>query len=216
MITNKAISLFAGVGGIDLAFEKVGFKTIYANELDKNARKTYKLNFPDVKLDPRDIRKVKKDEIPHEANIILSGFPCQSFSIAGYRKGLEDEKNGDLFFETLRISKAINADVIFLENVKNLVGHDNGKTFRIIIDSLEYNGYHIDYKVLNAKEYGNVPQNRERIYIVAFKNKEHLKKFKFPYPIELKKTLRDFIDFKSEKEKNTITRKKISCNLMNF
>lgn len=197
---NKVISLFAGVGGIDLAFEKAGFKTIYANEIDKNARETFKLNFPDVELDPRDIREIKKEDLPKEASIVLSGFPCQSFSIAGYRKGLEDEENGDLFFETLRVAKAVKADVIFLENVKNLVAHDKGKTFRIILDALESNGYHVDYQVLNATEFGNVPQNRERIYIVAFKKKKHLNNFQFPKPIPLKRGLNKFIDFNKKQD----------------
>lgn len=199
-MNNKMISLFAGVGGIDLGFEKAGFKTVYANEFDKKARETYRLNFPDVNIDSRDIREVEEDEVPHNVSVVTSGFPCQSFSIAGYRKGLEDEQNGDLFFETLRIAKAVNAEVIFLENVKNLVGHDQGKTFRIILEALETNGYHTDYKVLNATEFGNVTQNRERIYIVAFKNKAYLEKFEFPKPIELTKSIRDFIDFENEKD----------------
>lgn len=201
MKNYKVISLFAGVGGIDLGFEKAGFETIYANELDSKARETYSLNFPNVDLDPRDIREVKKEEVPKEAKIVISGFPCQSFSIAGYRKGLEDEENGDLFFETLRIAKAIKAEVIFLENVKNLVGHDRGKTFRIMLEALESNGYHVDYKVLNATEFGNIPQNRERIYIVAFKHKKHLDRFRFPNPIPLKTTIRDFIDFENKQDK---------------
>jgi len=199
-MNNKMISLFAGVGGIDLGFEKAGFKTVYANEFDKKARETYRLNFPDVNIDSRDIREVEEDEVPHNVSVVTGGFPCQSFSIAGYRKGLEDEQNGDLFFETLRIAKAVNAEIIFLENVKNLVGHDQGKTFRIILEALETNGYHTDYKVLNATEFGNVTQNRERIYIVAFKNKAYLEKFEFPKPIELTKSIRDFIDFENEKD----------------
>lgn len=199
-MNNKMISLFAGVGGIDLGFEKAGFKTVYANEFDKKARETYRLNFPDVTIDSRDIREVEEDEVPHDVSVVTGGFPCQSFSIAGYRKGLEDEQNGDLFFETLRIAKAVNAEIIFLENVKNLVGHDQGKTFRIILEALETNGYHTDYKVLNATEFGNVTQNRERIYIVAFKNKAYLEKFEFPKPIELTKSIRDFIDFENEKD----------------
>lgn len=197
---NKIISLFAGVGGIDLGFENAGFKTIYANEFDDKARETYRLNFPDVDLDPRDIRDVRKNDVPKEANIVVSGFPCQSFSIAGYRKGLEDERNGDLFFETLRIAKAIKADVIFLENVKNLVGHDNGKTFKIMLDALKSNGYYVDYKVLNSTEFGNIPQNRERIYVVAFKDRKHLENFEFPKPIPLTKTIREFIDFKNKQD----------------
>ncbi|WP_042761473.1 DNA (cytosine-5-)-methyltransferase, partial [Streptococcus sobrinus] len=100
---------------------------------------------------------------------LLSGFPCTSFSIAGYRKGFEDEKSGDLFFETLRLIVAKKPKVVFLENVKNLVGHDNGNTFKVICEALESNGYYIKYQVLNAKDFGNIPQNRERIYIVGFR-----------------------------------------------
>lgn len=191
----KIISLFSGVGGIDLGFKKASFFTIFANELDKNAVKTFSLNFPDVALSTKDIRELKKEDIPKGADILLSGFPCQSFSVAGYRKGLEDEKNGDLFFETLRIAKLMDAKVVFMENVKNLLFHDNGKTFEIILDALSKNGYYVKYKVINTKDYANIPQNRERIYIVAFKNKEVYKRFEFPKPLKLTKTLRDFIDF---------------------
>ena len=200
-MNNKVISLFAGVGGIDLGFENAGFETIYANELDSKARITYKINFPNSDLNPRDIRTINKKDLPKNSKIVVGGFPCQSFSIAGYRKGFEDEKNGDLFFETLRISKAVDAEIIFLENVKNLVTHDKGKTFRIILDALKNNWYYVKYKVLNATEFGNIPQNRERIYILAFKNKNFADKFSFPEPVELTKTIRDFIDFKNEKDK---------------
>ena len=166
---KTAVSLFAGVGGIDLGFERAGFKTIFANEMDEYARQTYSLNFPSVHLDPRDVRTVEKADLPTKGGVLLSGFPCQSFSIAGYRRGLEDEKNGDLFFQTLRIAKMVNADVLFLENVKNLVSHDHGKTFKIMLDALDANGYLTKHKVLNSRYYGNVPQNRERIFMVAFR-----------------------------------------------
>ncbi|VTE88247.1 cytosine-specific methyltransferase [Streptococcus pneumoniae] len=131
-------------------------------------------------------------------DVLTAGFPCTSFSIAGYRKGFEDENTGDLFFETLRLIVAKKPQVVFLENVKNLVGHDDGNTFRIIRESLEENGYHIKYKVLNSSEYGNIPQNRERIYIVGFKNVEHYKNFEFPSPINLKTKLNDLIDFENK------------------
>lgn len=191
----KIISLFSGVGGIDLGFKKAGFFTIFANELDKNAIKTFKLNFPNVEINSKDIRELKKEDILEGADVLLSGFPCQSFSVAGYRRGLEDEKNGDLFFETLRIAKLMDAKVIFMENVKNLLFHDNGKTFEIILDALTKNGYYVKYKVLNTKDYANIPQNRERIYIVAFKDKKAYKNFEFPKPLKLNKSLRDFINF---------------------
>ena len=115
---------------------------------------------------------------------------------AGYRKGFEDEKGrGTLFFEILRIIKAKKPKAILLENVKNLVSHDNGNTFRVILEALKDAGYHVRYAVLNAMEYGNIPQNRERIYIVGFRTKKIFEKFTFPEPIPLKKTIHDVIDF---------------------
>lgn len=191
----KAISFFAGVGGIDKGFEEAGFKTIWANEIDPYAAETFKANFK-CKLVVKDIREVKLDEIP-EFDVMLAGFPCQAFSLAGYRKGFNDER-GNLYFELVRIFEARKPKIIFLENVKNLVGHDNGKTFRIILERLIENGYTVKYKVLNACEYGNIPQNRERIYIVAFKEKRVAEKFEFPYPVELKIKLHDLIDYENK------------------
>ena len=188
-------SFFAGVGGIDLGFELTKqARTIYANEIDPYPIQTFEANFP-IKVDQRDICDVKASEVPN-IDIILGGFPCQAFSIAGYRKGFEDEKGrGTLFFEILRIIKAKKPKAILLENVKNLVSHDNGNTFRVILEALKDVGYHVRYAVLNAMEYGNIPQNRERIYIVGFKSKKVFEKFTFPEPIPLKKTIHDVIDF---------------------
>lgn len=188
-------SFFAGVGGIDLGFELTKqARTIYANEIDPYPIQTFEANFP-IKVDQRDICDVKASEVPN-IDIILGGFPCQAFSIAGYRKGFEDEKGrGTLFFEILRIIKAKKPKAILLENVKNLVSHDNGNTFRVILEALKDAGYHVRYAVLNAMEYGNIPQNRERIYIVGFKSKKVFEKFTFPEPISLKKTIHDVIDF---------------------
>jgi len=127
---------------------------------------------------------------------MLAGFPCQAFSVAGYRKGFDDEKGrGTLFFELVRIFKEKKPEIIFLENVKNLVSHDNGNTFQVILQELQNEGYSVKFQVLNAMEYGNIPQNRERIYIVAFKNKELYKNFEFPLPIKLETKLTDVIDF---------------------
>lgn len=188
-------SFFAGVGGIDLGFELTKqARTIYANEIDPYPIQTFEANFP-IKVDQRDICDVKASEVPN-IDIILGGFPCQAFSIAGYRKGFEDEKGrGTLFFEILRIIKAKKPKAILLENVKNLVSHDNGNTFRVILEALKDAGYHVRYAVLNAMEYGNIPQNRERIYIVGFKSKKVFEKFTFPEPIPFKKTIHDVIDF---------------------
>lgn len=192
-------SFFAGVGGIELGFEKTGeFSTVYANEFDKNAGITYKTNFKDVPLDNRDIRVVEPDEIP-SVDVITGGFPCQAFSIAGYRKGFEDER-GDLFFELLRIIKNKNPRVIFIENVKNMVTHDHGNTFKVIREALTINGYYLAWKVLNSADYGNIPQNRERIYIVGFRNVEDYEKFEFPDSLPLETKLNEIIDFNSIKD----------------
>lgn len=191
----KCASFFAGVGGIDKGFEETGeFKTIYANEFDKYPVETYNLN-SDIKADCRDIHDVKASEIP-DFDVMLAGFPCQAFSIAGLRKGFDDEKGrGTLFFELVRIFKEKKPSIIFLENVKNLVGHDNGNTFSVIIDELKKENYYVKFAVLNAMEYGNIPQNRERIYIVAFKDKDQYKNFEFPMPIPLTTKLSDIINY---------------------
>ncbi|HDT8130097.1 TPA: DNA (cytosine-5-)-methyltransferase, partial [Enterococcus faecalis] len=184
MFMLKIASFFAGVGGIDLGFEKAGFKTIYANEFDDYAADTFELNF-DVKVDRRDINDVKADEIP-DFDIMLAGFPCQAFSIAGYRQGFDDEQGrGNLFFELVRIMEAKKPRIAFFENVKNLVSHDNGNTFRVICSELDRLGYKYLFQVFNASDYGNIPQNRERIYIVAFKYKEDYANFELPKSIPL-------------------------------
>ena len=133
----KCASFFAGVGGIDLGFEKTGyFDVVYANEIDEYPVKTYEANSK-IKVDCRDIHEVKASEIP-DFDVMLAGFPCQAFSVAGYRKGFDDEKGrGTLFFELVRIFKEKKPQIVFLENVKNLVGHDNGNTFAVILDELK-------------------------------------------------------------------------------
>lgn len=188
-------SFFAGIGGIDLGFERVGFKTVYANEFDSYAADTYELNFPSVKVDRRDIHLVNVEDIP-DFDILLAGFPCQAFSVAGYRLGFDDKKGrGNLFFELIRIMEKKKPRVAFFENVKNLVSHDNGNTFRIICKSLEELGYRFIYQVLNASGFGNIPQNRERIYVVAFSNIEDYTNFKMPLSVPLKTALKDVINF---------------------
>lgn len=193
----KCASFFAGVGGIDIGFENAKlFDVVYANELDPYPVKTYELN-SNIKVDCRDIHEVKSEEIP-DFDVMLAGFPCQAFSVAGYRKGFDDEKGrGTLFFELVRIFREKKPQIIFLENVKNLVGHDNGNTFAVILEELQKENYHVKFAVLNAMEYGNIPQNRERIYIVAFKDVELYKSFEFPLPVPLKKKLSDIIDFQN-------------------
>ncbi len=176
----KTIDLFAGIGGIRLGFEKAGFTTTFANDFEKQCKKTYDSNFKDSKLVVEDMRKIGIEDLP-EFDFLLGGFPCQAFSIAGHRQGFEDEKGrGNLFFDITRIIRAKKPMGFMLENVKNLKSHDNGRTFKIILKALEDLGYHTQTKVLNSMDYGNVPQNRERIYIVGFKDKKHANNFSFP------------------------------------
>lgn len=194
---NKMIcaSFFAGVGGIDLGFELTGyFRTVYANEFDRYPTVTYNENFA-IKADCRDIHDVNPEDFP-DVDVIMGGFPCQAFSIAGKREGFADERGrGVLFFEMLRLIKAKKPKAVFFENVKNLVTHDGGRTFEIIMKSLREVGYHCTSKVMNAMEYGNIPQNRERIYIVGFRDEEDFKRFSFPEPVALTTPLSDVIDF---------------------
>ena len=201
--TNKfaIAAFFSGVGGIELGFEQTNkFRVVYANEFDKNANITYRLNFPETFLDNRDIHIVQPEDIKADnLDVIVGGFPCQAFSIAGYRKGFKDER-GDLFFELLRIIQAKKPKAIFIENVKNMVSHDHGKTFKVIKEALTTTGYHIKWKVLNGKDYGNIPQNRERIYIVGFLSKTQFDSFSFPDEIELTSKLLDVIEFDNEQD----------------
>lgn len=188
----RTLDLFAGVGGIRLGFEKAGFKTIFANDFDKTCKETYDLNFSEPKLTIEDINNLDIKSIP-KFDILLGGFPCQAFSVAGYRKGFKDEKGrGNLFFRIAEILEERKPTAFLLENVKNLKGHDKGKTFKIIKETLEKLGYHIKSKVLNSMEYGNIPQNRERIFIVGFLDKKKAEAFDFPKPIKLTKNFRQF------------------------
>lgn len=189
----KVGSLFAGMGGIDIAFEKAGAKVIWANEIDKYACITYRLNFPKCKLIEGDVQNINPTELG-TVDIVTAGFPCQSFSSVGLGGGFDDPR-GNLFFEIARIVKEKQPRVIFLENVANLEKHDDGKTFNIIHATLcDLGYYYIKYNIMNAKDYGNLPQQRNRIYIVAFKNIEDMNNFEFPKPIKLKKTAFDFFE----------------------
>lgn len=190
----KTIDLFAGVGGIRLGFEKAGFETIFANDFEKQCKTTYDLNFEGTELYVEDIQKIDEKKLP-DFDFLLGGFPCQAFSIAGHREGFNDQKGrGNLFFDVARILKEKKPMGFLLENVKNLKGHDNGKTFKIIMDTLESLGYFVKTKVLNSMEYGNIPQNRERIYMAGFRNKKHFEKFNFPSPVKLTVKIPDLLE----------------------
>lgn len=190
----RSIDLFAGIGGIRLGFEQAfgnDIKTVFVSEWDKKAVETYKANFDD-KIDiAGDITEVNENDIP-EHDILLAGFPCQAFSLAGHKKGFEDAR-GTLFFDVARIIKRHNPKVVFCENVKNLVNHDRGRTFKVIKEILEELGYVVFYKVLNSKNFG-VPQNRERIYIVAFQKDIAPKTFEFPGKTDDTKVIKDIVE----------------------
>lgn len=187
----KVCSLFAGIGGIDLAFQQAGFEIVWANEIDKDACKTYRYNFPDTVLTECDIIKIGTDDIL-DFDILTAGFPCQSFSVCGNRKGFADER-GNLFFEIMRIADAKQPKIIFLENVANLTEHDNGKTFNRIHNELSDRDYYIRYLIADTCNYG-IPQHRTRTYIVAFKNYDMCNGFRFPDEQPLKKHIFDIID----------------------
>jgi len=191
----KFVDLFAGIGGFRIAMQNLGGKCVYTSEWNKEAQKTYRANFGEIPFG--DITKERvKNYIPKKFDILCAGFPCQAFSIAGYRKGFSDTR-GTLFFDIEQIVERHRPKVVFLENVKNLVSHDKGKTFEVIIEILEKKlGYKVFYNILNSMTHANIPQNRERIFIVAFDPKQvkEYKKFKFPEEIELTKTIHDILD----------------------
>ena len=193
MMSNnmRVCSLFSGIGGIDLAFQQAGFEIIWANEFDRDAAKTYRYNLGDDHLVERDIKSVNSNEIP-DFDVLVAGFPCQPFSIAGKQKGFDDPR-GNLFFEIARIVKDKRPSVIFLENVANLLQHDDGKTFLTIYNALVPYGYTFKYRVMDAIEYGNIPQHRTRIFIVAFLDNEKCERFEFPEKIKLETKLNDML-----------------------
>jgi DNA (cytosine-5)-methyltransferase 1 len=193
----KVGGLFAGIGGIELAFKRAGFKIEWANEIDKNAAITYRKNHKH-KLFEKDLRELQTNEV-EDIDILTGGFPCQAFSVAGHRRGFEDDR-GNVFFEILRFIDDKKPKILFLENVKNLLGHDKGKTFKRIKNELEERGYFLNHKVLNSSEYANIPQNRERVYIVGFKNKKAFDNFQFPKPKKLTKTINDLLDDEADEK----------------
>lgn len=195
----KIIDLFAGIGGIRLGFEKAfkdKVKTVFVSEWDDKAQKTYKANFGDDAQFAGDITKVDEKDIP-EFDICLAGFPCQAFSVGGKREGFNDNYKGmcrgTLFLDVVRICDYHKPKVIFCENVKGLVVHDKKRTFQIIKSAFEEIGYKVFYKVLNSKDFG-VPQNRERIYIVCFRNDIAPDEFNFPVGCDKNVKLKDILE----------------------
>lgn len=191
----QAIDLFAGVGGIRIGFEAAGFEITYANDFDKKATETYRSNFGEV--DESDLFEVINKgtkNIPKKFDILLGGFPCQPFSMAGHRRGFADKDRGNLLFSVIKVLKSRKPEAVFLENVKYLKNHDDEKTYKRIQEELKSAGYDIKAEVLNSAKYGNVPQTRERIYIVGFRSPRMLMKFHFPDEIPLTKTMASVLE----------------------
>ncbi len=179
-------SLFAGIGGIDIGFAQAGFEIAWAIENDPDSCETYRANFKNIPLVEQDVRKIDADALP-PVDVLAAGFPCQAFSVGGKQQGFQDDR-GNLFFEVTKFIKSHKPRVVFLENVANLVHHDDGHTFCTIYTTLVECGYYVRYRIMRASEYGNIPQIRDRIYIVAFRHIESCDRFQFPKPIELKQT----------------------------
>jgi DNA (cytosine-5)-methyltransferase 1 len=189
-LTGKSfIDLFAGIGGFHLALSSLGAQCIFASEWDKSASEVYFRNFGFTPAG--DITKIQEQDIPNH-DILCAGFPCQAFSISGKQKGFEDTR-GTLFFEIARIVSYHKPQVVFLENVKNFVQHENGNTFRIVKNTLNELGYNVFYSILNSNRFG-IPQNRERIYIVAFRKDIGSQTFKFPNPINKEVAVFDILE----------------------
>ena len=188
----KVGSLFSGIGGIDLGFMQAGFEVAWAIESNHASCETYRANFRGTVLIEQDIRKVNAEDLP-PVDVIAAGFPCQAFSVGGKQQGFNDDR-GNLFFEIARFICAHNPRFVFLENVANRVQHDNGHTFHVIYNTLIEQGYYIRYRIMRTSEYGNVPQIRDRIYIIAFRSIEDCDLFEFPKPVELQLTAAAIIE----------------------
>ena len=170
------VDLFAGIGGIRIPFTELGGKCVFSSEWDKAAQISYSYNFGEVPFG--DITKINSDSIPKH-DVLLAGFPCQAFSIIGKMKGFADTR-GTMFFEVARILQHHQPKAILLENVKQLVSHDGGKTFKVILDTLAELGYSVKWKILNALDFG-LPQKRERVIIVGFKSAAACEQFNFDF-----------------------------------
>ena len=184
-------SLFSGIGGIDLAFQQAGFKLSWAIEKDAACCRTYRYNFKDAQLIENDIRFVDPSMLS-AVDVITAGFPCQPFSVAGKQRGFNDPR-GHLFYEVGKFIRAYKPKFVFLENVPNLMDHNDGKTFLVVHDVLSDLNYSIRYRVLRASKYGGVPQIRDRIYIVAFREQEDCDVFQFPGKMDLCVTIEDIL-----------------------
>lgn len=199
----RFIDLFAGIGGIRLPFDELGYKCVFSSEWDKAAATTYHANFGEWPAG--DITRIAASDIPSH-DLLLAGFPCQAFSIMGKMQGFEDTR-GTMFFEIARILKEHNPRAILLENVKQLTTHDHGHTFRTILKTLDELGYHTQWHTLNALDFG-LPQKRERVIIVGFKDAGNAAMFNFNFP-RLKYNLASILEPDSEVDPSLFASDKI-------
>jgi DNA (cytosine-5)-methyltransferase 1 len=188
------IDLFAGIGGMRIAFEHAGGRCVVTSEINGLAMRTYEANFPS---DPwhvahGDITTLKSDQIP-DHDVLVAGFPCQPYSIAGLRKGLEDER-GQVILEVIRILRDKKPRAFLLENVKGLLAHDRGRTFDFLSKLLSDEGYHVRASTLNSMVHAGIPQNRERVFLVGFRDEDASREFIFPGQVELTKSVDDFLE----------------------
>ena len=186
---TRFIDLFAGIGGFRYAMESFGATCVFSSEWDKFAQACYANNFGETPSG--DITKINKEEIPSH-NVLCAGFPCQSFSVSGKRKGFQDTR-GTLFFDIARISEFSQPEILILENVKNFKNHDNGRTLDVVMKSLDDIGYDVYYQVLNSSFFG-VPQRRERIYFMCFNKKLQINNYSFPTKYDQEKNVLDVLE----------------------
>ena len=185
----KFIDLFAGIGGFRYALESAGGECVFTSEWDADSAFTYETNHGDYPHG--DITKIEANSIP-DHDVLCAGFPCQAFSISGKQKGFEDSR-GTLFYDVARIAKHKKPKVLFLENVRNFARHDNGRTLKVVVSTLEEIGYTVFYKVLKSSDYG-VPQARERIYLICFRADLNVQGFNFPSQTSDIKLVRDILE----------------------
>jgi DNA (cytosine-5)-methyltransferase 1 len=189
----RFIDLFAGTGAFSLALEKnKKFQCVFTNDMMECSQKIYQLNNPKNKFTLKDLNTIDVSDIP-SFDVLCGGFPCQPFSIAGEKKGFEDERS-NVFSKIIEILEKHTPEIIILENVKNLKSHDKGKTYKIIESKLQEVGYHIKTSILDTNKITNIPQHRERIYIVGFRDKQKFDKFNFDFPTQVQGNICDLLE----------------------
>ena len=191
--------LFAGIGGMRIAFERAGGTCVLTCEINEQALQTYQLNFkdgPDHVL-VRNVLSLKARDFPvkpEELDVLVAGFPCQPYSIAGLRQGLEDDRGGEIFTSLLGILRTVKPKAFLLENVRGIQSHDNGATFEYMLDELETQGYTLRFETLTTQDHANIPQTRARVFIVGFRSKDAASSFQFPKKVKLTRTIHDCLE----------------------